>query len=65
MTRETLNKMPENVRKAIEDLRKDYKNVALNRDGCRARISGYTKGLRDAGLITEREEQILFIYTTI
>lgn len=65
MTRETLNKMPENVRKAIEDLRKDYKNEALNHDECRAKSYGYTKGLRDAGLITERERQVLFIYTTI
>lgn len=65
MTREVLNKIPENVRSAIEELRRDYYNDALNIDKVRSRAYGYTLGLRDAGLITERERQILFVYTTV
>ena len=65
MTREVLNKIPENVRNMIEDLRKDYHNDSLNRDAVRKESYGYGCGLRDAGLITERERQVLFIYTTI
>lgn len=65
MTREVLRKMPDNVKRAIEDLRKDYKNEALNKDCVRNRSAGYVQGLRDAGLITERERQILFVYTTV
>ena len=67
MTRETLNKLPANVREIIENLRKEYKNaVGYNRKGAkRERLAGYVMGLRDAGLITERERQILFVYGTV
>lgn len=65
MTKQVLNKIPANVRAALEQLRKDYKNDALNTDESRSRSAGYVQGLRDAGLITERERQILFIYTTV
>lgn len=65
MTKQVLNKIPANVRAALEQLRKDYKNDALNKGESRNRSAGYVQGLRDAGLITERERQILFIYTTV
>ena len=67
MTRETINKLPENIREVIEDLRKEYKNaVEYNRQGAkRERLAGYVMGLRDAGLITERERQIIFVYCTV
>lgn len=65
MTRETINKLPENVRAHIEEIRKDYKNPALRKDEVRERLCGYVKGLQDAGLITERERQIVFVYGTV
>ena len=64
-TREVYTKMPAAVQNAIEDIRKDYKNPALNKDAIREKLYGYTKGLRDAGLISERERQILFVYGTV
>ena len=64
-TREVLEKMPKIVRWKIDDLRKDYKNEALNKYKVRAQIYGYTNGLRDAGLITESERQKLFVYATV
>ena len=65
MTREVISKMPKRVVDALNQLRKDYYNNALNADEVRKESYGYTKGLRDAGIITERERQVLFIYTTI
>ena len=68
MTREVITKMKErfpNIMYCIENLRKDYKNDSLNKDAVRKESYGYTKGLHDAGLITERERQVLFIYTTV
>ena len=65
MTRETLEKLPEVVRKNVEGLRHDYNGRVVNRDVARAQAAWYMKGLRDAGLITERERQILVIYTTV
>lgn len=64
MTRETLNKMPEVVRNRLERLRKDYNNPSLNYDTAREASAAYVMGLKDAGLVTERERQILFVYTT-
>ncbi len=64
-TREVLEKMPKIVRWKIDDLRKDYKNEALNKYEVRAQIYGYTNGLRDAGLITESERKTLLVYATI
>ena len=64
MTREVLEKIKEKypvVMMHIEALRRDYK--AFN-NSCR--LAGeYVQALRDAGLITERERQVLFVYTTI
>ena len=63
MTRKTLDKLPEKVLMHIEQLRKDYKK---NGDGVSKDASyNYILGLCDAGLITEQERKILFIYTTI
>lgn len=64
-TREVVEKLPENIRDVIELLRKDYKNPTLDKGVIRAHIYGYTRGLRDAGAITERERQILFVYGTV
>lgn len=65
MTKELIERLPRNVVESVEELRKDNKNSAISKDETRARLSGYCKGLRDAGLITERERQILFVYGTV
>lgn len=68
MTKETLDKIPENVRFEIELIRKRMKNTKNDierRDVVTEYSYAYGKGLRDAGLITERERQILFVYTTV
>ena len=64
-TREVVERQSDGIRRAIEDYRKDYKNPALDRAETRAALAGYVKGLRDAGAITERERQILFVYGTV
>ncbi len=64
-TRELLNKLPENIVNTIELFRKDYKNDSISKAETRASIAGYVKGLRDAGVLTERERQILFVYSTV
>ena len=64
-TREVFNRMPETVRNKLDNIRKDYKSKALDTNAIRAELYGYTLGLRDAGLISERERQILFVYGTV
>lgn len=63
MTKELLERLPKNVADHIEVLRTTYINnkCANNRD----KSEEYVKGLMDAELITDRERQILFVYTTI
>ena len=65
MTREVIEKLPGGIRWQIEDMRKDYKNPAVNHEAARARLAGYVNGLRDAGMITDRERQIIFVYGTV
>lgn len=67
MTRETLQILPQNVRETIEYFRKEYKQFPelSRRNETRSRMGGYIQGLRDAGLITERQRQIIFCYMTV
>lgn len=65
MTRKVLEKLPEIARTNLEWLRKEYKSELGDKDVARAKAAWYVKGLKDAGLITERERQFLFIYTTV
>lgn len=64
MTKNVLERLPKAVYDQLDTIRKDYKNRAL-RDETRAKLAGYVLGLRDAGLISERERQILFVYGTV
>lgn len=64
-TKETIEKIAPQIRSDIEEIRKDYKNPNVNKDLVRARLSGYTKALKSAGIITEQERRILFVYGTI
>ena len=66
--KDTLDKMPERVKSELEDIRKIRKlerERHISTDVSRERAFGYTKGLRDAGMITERERQMLYIYATV
>ena len=64
MTRELLTKLPNNVKEYSEKLKREYKGEVFNKKETRERAAGYCAGLRDGGLITDRERQILFIYIT-
>ena len=71
--REVINGLPKSVREKVEEFRGEYKRLggdysryALGkREEVRTRMAGYVLGLRDAGLITERGRQIVFIYMTV
>lgn len=63
MTRELLDKLPVGVLNGIERIKSEYKNG--KKSETRKELSGYVRALRDVGLITERERQILFVYATI
>lgn len=70
MTKKLLDKIPVKVRGQIEVYRKDYREAKKYDkhwilDETRAMASAYCKGLMDAGLITDRERQLLFTYTTV
>lgn len=71
-TKEVLEKLPQKVLFQVEKYRNERKSLdeANQRDyEKRGRLideaHAYLKGLRDGGLITDRERQILFIYTTV
>ena len=64
MTRELIERLPKNIIDEIDRLSTDYHN-GYKKDETRARLAGYCKGLRDAGLITEYERKVLFVYGTI
>ena len=65
MVRETLTKIPENVKRQLDEYKRLYNGLPDRREETIARSAGYLLGLRDAGIITERERQILFVYTTV
>ena len=67
MTRETIAKLPEAAQKEIDLLRNAYKtnDAYHDREITRARAAGYTSGLQDAGIITDMERRVLYIYVTL
>ena len=65
MTKETLDKLPNHVREAIEAFRTEQKNGVYTHEIANARSAWYLRGLRDAGLISSWEFRALFNYTTI
>lgn len=67
MTRETLEKLPENVRNKVEGLKKHFQSCTdyHQRYEMRERIAGYTDGLHDAGIVTDRERAAIYIYATL
>ena len=65
MTRETLEKLPQEVRNRIERFKKDSKNNIRYRELYVNKGIGYVEGLRDAGLISENECKALKCYVTI
>ena len=65
MTKEVISRMPSKVMFVLDSLKADYKSPYMSKDETRARLAGYVLGLRDAGLISDRERQILFVYATV
>ena len=65
MTRELLNRMPKQVVDAIEKYRMECRDGFHEKADVRARLSSYVMGLRDAGMITEYERKVLFVYGTV
>lgn len=68
MVRKVLEKMPDKVLKQIQAYKHDYKKYEGDyrlRDTTRACASAYVRGLKDAGLIDNRERQALFTYITV
>ena len=63
MTQRTIEKLPHNVLEHIEVLKTNYKRSGTETD--RLASYNYMLGLKDAGLITEQEKCVLFIYTTV
>ena len=65
--RELINKLPEQVRERAYRYREVYAHcyVPRLREETRNRMAGYALGLKDAGLLTERERQLLFVYMTV
>lgn len=68
MVREVLDRMPEAVIRQIKAYKHDYRKYEMDyrmRETTRACASAYVRGLMHAGLITNRERQALFTYTTV
>ncbi len=74
-TKEVIERLPENVVRNIEDYRKRYtvlSNILVGSGresqelaSTRAAMSAYALGLRDAGVITEQERKVIFVYMTV
>lgn len=64
---EIINKLPNHVRAKVEAYRRDYNTIIdLHMQAeVRTRMSGYVLGLRDAGMLTEFERRVVFIYMTV
>ena len=67
-TRELIKSLPDNIQDRIKDIRDEYRK-AKNRFGTLAvedkynmMVNGYCKGLYDAGVITDRERSMIYIY---
>ena len=69
-TRQVVESLPEAIREKVEDYRLARKRE-IERDDyhgkelVRAEWYGYTKALRDAGMITEQERKTLYIYGNV
>lgn len=67
MTRELLNRLPNVVINKVEYFRHIYTTTKSDREKTDTRnvMSAYAHGLADAGMLTDRERQALFIYMTV
>ena len=67
MTRELLNRLPTIVMNKVEYFRMKYTTTedTRERDSIRNSMSAYAHGLADAGMLTDRERQTLFVYMTV
>lgn len=65
MTKDLIDKLPNSIRSHIECLRREYSADGFDKTAVRQELYGYTLGLRDAGFITEREREVLYVYCTV
>ena len=63
-TGQTLEKLPQNIRDHIENLKKSYQYEQLKHDA-RIASGSYTLALYQMGLVTENEKRLLFCYITV
>lgn len=61
-TRTLIDRLPAKVRYQLGLFIMEYQNEVTPKDQTRASVSGYAKGLRDAGLITDMERGMLCVY---
>jgi len=64
-TKQAYDKLPKAAQDRIEQLRKNLKEDYRHRELYLTTGRGYLEGLRDAGIITERERQFLRCYLTV
>lgn len=68
MTKQVLDKLPTAAFNKVNAYRNTYrgaKNDARRREVAHVAMMAYVCGLRDAGLITDRERRIVFVYMTV
>jgi hypothetical protein len=61
---ELVEKQPEQIQRRLQEF-KEMRNIDSRRAEARHRAGAYTQALCDAGIITDKERQQLFIYTTL
>lgn len=65
--REIIDGLPEQVRGQVEQYRQSYTRFTdyRTKDEIRVRMGGYALGLMHAGLLTEFERRVVFLYMTV
>ena len=64
-TEELLQTLPKRVRDSLEQWRKEARTAGQDKSHVHAGSVGYILALYDMGMITDRERQKLFLYTTV
>ena len=62
MTRDTIERLRSKGEHFVYSLEMRARGGELNARGARDGIGGYLYGLRDAGIISENERRVLYIY---
>ena len=65
MTKEIIDRMPENIRETIETWKERYSDSRFDEAVTRGEIRGYLKGLRDTIGLSTVEFRCLYSYMTL